>query len=162
MKIFVKCFSIGKRSEPPSYKLGGEVSLPCTHLYVCHYIYMVYVRPDNLYHSHSLVCAHSHVRWWNFFASHTLVCLSLFLYGVHTTWQPIPFPLILCASHTYSWHCIRGKPNNHLKWMRKKLHKGLSKINICYSYQQELLYFRGIGYTVEPRSYGTLGKQGCS
>ena len=32
--------------------------------------------------------------------------------------------------------------------MRKRLHKDLSQINIRYSYQQEPLYFGGIGYIV--------------
>ena len=39
---------IGKRSEPPSHKLGGEKNWPRTSLYVCHC-----VLPDNQYHAYS-------------------------------------------------------------------------------------------------------------
>ena len=55
-------FLVGEQSEPPSDKLGGEIFIAsCMLVCLSLYIYMVYVRPDNEYHAHSLVCAHSHL-----------------------------------------------------------------------------------------------------
>ena len=52
---------IGERSEPSSDKLGGESFISSCHLYVCHYIYMVYVQLDNNTMPTHIVCAHSHL-----------------------------------------------------------------------------------------------------
>ena len=77
-----------------------------------------------------------------FISSCALVGLSLYIhlygytYGLST--NTMPTHIVSAHSH-YSWHCAE-----ETKTEKETALKGLSQTNICYSYQQELLYFRGI------------------
>ena len=69
---------IGKRSEPPSDKVGVNFLFPRPRLYVCHYCMVSYGLTTNTMPTRFVVCAHSHLIKGTMFIKENLTRIMWF------------------------------------------------------------------------------------